>query len=169
MSGLREAVTPTAAARPRDTGRKAIGIYVDVRVPDEADSDEILDDVSTVLDAAEQAFREDGWQLVLQTGNVLLGAKLLPEDVSAAAAVCAAGRATAEALASSMAGRSGAQTDVHVNISAHADEAMVKDGQNAAGSQEIVGGSLTSVAAWAPGENVPGVHLTPAFRSASAP
>jgi serine/threonine-protein kinase len=165
ISALREAVAPTSSSRSTEPAGRAIGIYVDVRAPEDADSDEILDDISAVLDAAEQAFREDGWQVVLQTGNVLLGAKLLPENADEARAACAAGRAIAEALIQALVDRSGAQADVHVNVSAHVAEAVVRDG-SAAGSKEIVGGTMTEVGAWASSENVDGVHLTAAFATA---
>jgi len=54
------------------------------------------------------------------------------------------------------------QPQVHVNVSAHVDQAAVKDG---AGPKEIVGGELTSVGAWAPTDDVTGLHLTPGFSS----
>jgi len=165
VAALREAVTPTPMSRPTEPAGRAIGIYVDVRVPEDADSDEILDDVTAVLDAAEQAFREDGWQLVLQTGNVLLGAKLLAADPAQARAACAAGRAMAETLMQTLAGRDSLQPQVHVNISAHVDQAAVKDGAN---PKEIVGGDLTSVGTWAPSDDVTGLHLTPGFAAVLA-
>jgi len=134
-------------------------------VPEDADSDEILDDVTAILDAAEQAFREDGWQLVLQTGNVLLGAKLLPEGAAEGRAACQAGQAMAEALIQTLEARDTLQAEVHVNVSAHVDHATVKDGP---GPKEIVGGDLTAVGAWAPSDSVTGLHLTSAFVAALA-
>ena len=165
VAALREAVVPTPMSRAIEPAGRAVGIYVDVRVPGDADSDEILDDVTAVLDAAEQAFREDGWQLVLQTGNVLLGAKLLPQDGAAAKAACAAGQAMAEGLLQALAARDSLQPDVHVNVSAHVDQAAVKDGVE---PKEIVGGELTAVGSWAPSDDVTGLHLTPGFSAALA-
>jgi hypothetical protein len=162
ISALREAASPASAPRTQDAGRKAIGIYVDVRVPEDADSDEILDDVSAVLDAAEQAFREDGWQLCSRPGTSCWGRSCCPRTSAPARPLCAAGRAIAEALAcESMATRPGAQSDVHVNISAHADSG---DGEGWGRKRrrqlkEIVGGNLVSVDAWAPCRECVSVYI----------
>jgi hypothetical protein len=96
---------------------------------------------------------------------VLLGARLLPEDAAEARATCAAGLAMAEGLLEVLAARDGLQAAVHVNISAHVDQAAVKDG---ASSREIVGGELTAVGAWAPNDKVTGLHLSPGFSAVLA-
>jgi hypothetical protein len=167
LAALREAVG-TAGASAGESATKerlerAIAIYVDVRVPEAADAedDQLLDDISMVLDAAEQALQEDGWQLPLQTGNALLGAKLLPELASDGPAALARGRGRAETLAAALAARPGAHPDVHINISVHVDGALVRDSPDLLGG-EIIGGDVTIAERWAARENVVGVHVTSA-------
>jgi serine/threonine-protein kinase len=168
-----EALADAVGARSRHAGpegategtvARAVAIYVDVRmaeIPDGA-GDDILDDVSLVLDLVEQQLRHRGWLMPLQTGNALLGAKVLPADAAAAIAATAEALAAAEALAGEIRGRPSAHPDVHVNVCFHVDNALVTDSSEAPGGKEIVGGDLTAIAAWAPQENVPGLHVTAA-------
>ena len=167
LAALREAVAPSAGgvSDAAQTQGKAMAIYVDIRVPDDADSDEILDDVSAVLDAAESALRDDGWQVLLQTGNTLLGAKILPADVVAAAAACSVAQATAETLVATLAERENAAVEVTVNVSIHVDDAILKGG--ASEPDEIVGGAITTVTTWAPEKSGVGLYLSPAFAAST--
>ena len=130
-------------------------------MPETADSesDELLDDVSLALDTAEQRLRQEGYLLPLQTGNALLGALVLPEGETEAAAVEAEVRAIAGELAEALAGRPGAHPDVHVNVCFHVAGALVTDSSEAPGGKEIVGGELTAIADWAPQENVAGLFV----------
>ncbi len=83
---LREAVGSTKADVP-EVSAQAAAIYVEVRMSPEADndSDELLDDSSAALDAAEQAFRDAGLVLALQTGSALIAARILSDDAAQAA------------------------------------------------------------------------------------
>ncbi|MEP6653604.1 MAG: serine/threonine-protein kinase [Myxococcales bacterium] len=163
ITALRDAV---GIARPTQAvpavAARAMAIFVELRTADtaDADSDELLDDVSAVLDAAEQQLREEGWQLPLQTGNALLGVKLLPQAEGDRGAARAGGIALAHALAAQFASRATAHADVHVNVTLHVDGAEVRDSDDVPGGKEITGGGVTSIGAWAPQENVSGVHLT---------
>ena len=135
ISALSEAVgTPKTSAAAVGAAR-AIAIFIEIRMTEtaDADSDELLDDVSAVLDAAEQKLREGGWQLPLQTGNALLGAKLLPEGEAEARAARAQGRQLALTLAEVLAARPSAHADVHVNICVHVDAAEVKESSDVCG------------------------------------
>jgi len=163
IAALRAAVAPGSSESEQATGR-AMAIYVDVRVPEDADSDAILDDASAVLDAAESALRDDGWQVLLQTGNTLLGAKVLPTGAADATAACGAGQVTAEQLVDVLAYRESATAEVAVNVSIHVDQAILN---GAAKDSEIVGGAVTSVSAWAPQGAVDGLYVTPSFFSAA--
>jgi serine/threonine-protein kinase len=163
ITALTEAVGMPRGAASAPVGKaRAIAIFVDVRATDAADaeSDELLDDVSSVLDAAEHQLRENGWQLPLQTGNALLGAKLLPSEEAEAKAIRAEGIGVAKTLFAWVSARAGAHGDVHVNITVHVDDAETKDSEDVAGGKEIVGGGVASIGTWAPRDNVPGVHVT---------
>jgi serine/threonine-protein kinase len=162
---LREAVGTTKADVPEVTAQAA-AIYVEVRMSPEADndSDELLDDSSAALDAAEQAFRDAGLLLALQTGSALIAARILSDAPAEAARERAAVQEVAERLAEQLAERPTAHPEVHVNVCLHVDRAAVRDAADAPGGREIIGGEIVSIGAWAPQENVEGVYLTPAAK-----
>lgn len=161
---LREAVGTKSEAAEKTA--QAGAIYVEVRIDEaaDADSDDILDDSSAVLDAAEQSFRAAGFLLPLQTGSALVGAKVLSADASAATRERNEMRAVADTLAGELSQRSTAHPDVHVNVSFHVDRAVVKDSADAPGGQEIVGGEIISIGSWAPQAKVAGLHVTDAAK-----
>jgi hypothetical protein len=152
-----------------DVAARAAAIYVEIRIAEDADaeSDEVLDDTSMILDTAEQAFRGAGLTLPLQTGSALIGARVLSADAKEATAERAKIAALATSLADELAARSTAHAGVHVNIAMHVDAASIKDSAEAPGGKEIVGGDILSIATWAPQENVAGLHLTSAAQKAS--
>jgi serine/threonine protein kinase len=161
-AALREAA---GGARPRanDSVGRAIALYVEVRVPSEAlsaDSDEVLDDVSATLDWSEQVMREGGWQIVLQTGNALLGARMLPTTEDELGLAIQDGRAAAQCLADELYQRPTAHPDVHVNICVHVADAETRDSSDVVGRAEIAGGNITAIGDWAPRENIDGVFLS---------
>jgi serine/threonine-protein kinase len=162
---LREAVGTTKADVPEVTAQAA-AIYVEVRMSPEADndSDELLDDSSAALDAAEQAFRDAGLLLALQTGSALIAARILSDDPAEAARERAGVQEVAERLAEQLAERPTAHPEVHVNVCLHVDRAAVRDAADAPGGREIIGGEIVSIGTWAPQENVEGVYLTPAAK-----
>jgi eukaryotic-like serine/threonine-protein kinase len=160
LEALREAVgSKTAQA---ETSGRAAAIYLEIRIADGADaeSDEMLDDTSAILDAAEQSFRAAGLGLPLQTGSAIIGARLLSDDATAAAGERDAVVEIANALHEELAARPSAVAHVHVNITVHVGSATVKDSAEAPGGKEIVGGEVMSTADWAPSDNVAAVHLT---------
>jgi tRNA A-37 threonylcarbamoyl transferase component Bud32 len=163
MEALREAVGTKSDA---GVAAEAAAIYLEIRIADDADaeSDEVLDDTSAILDAAEQSFRAAGLSLPLQTGSAIIGARALSADGAVRGAERGAVVAAANGLAEELAARPSSHPGVHVNISVHVAPAMVKDSAEAPGGKEIVGGDILSTADWAPHENVAGVHLTDAAR-----
>ena len=165
IEALREAVGTKSA----DAGvaANAAAIHIEVRIADDADaeSDEVLDDTSAILDAAEQSFRGAGLTLPLQTGSAIIGARVLAADDATRGAERDRVVAVANELAEELAGRPSANAGVHVNISVHVAPAVVKDSSEAPGGREIVGGDIMSTADWVPAENVAGVHLTDAARA----
>jgi serine/threonine-protein kinase len=163
---LREAVGTPKADVPEETARVA-AIYVEIRMDESAqsDSDELLDDTSAVLDAAEQGLRGAGCQLPLQTGSALIGAKILAADPELSRRQRDEVMAVAQTLAQELAERPTAHADVHVNISFHVDRAVVKDSSEIEGGKEIIGGEILDTGAWAPQENATGLQVTPAARA----
>ena len=153
------------AASPRSA--RGAAIYVEIRIADGADaeSDEVLDDTSAILDATEQAFRGAGLTLPLQTGQRDHRRARAVRRRRAAAGERAAAGGAGERAGRRAGGRATAHARVHVNISVHVADAVVKDSAEAPGGKEIVGGELLSTADWAPQENVNGVHVTAAARA----
>ena len=165
LAALREAVGSKSAEA--EVAARAAAIYLEIRIAEGADaeSDEVLDDTSAILDAAEQSFRGAGLGLPLQTGGAIIGARVLSDDAAAAAAERAEVVAIATGLCEALAARPSAVADVHVNITVHVGAASIKDSAEAPGGKEIVGGEVMSTGDWAPQDNVPGVHLTDAARA----
>jgi serine/threonine-protein kinase len=145
---------------------KGVAIFVEIKISDGADaeSDELLDDASAILDATEQSLRAAGMSLPLQTGSAILGARVLSDDVAAAAGERDAAVALSRGLAEELGARPTAHADLHVNIAVHVGRAAVKASAEAAGGKEVVGGELLSTADWAPNDRVDGVHVTGAAR-----
>jgi serine/threonine protein kinase len=165
IEALRDAVgTRTEAVEKPVT---AAAIFVEIRIADGADaeSDEVLDDTSAILDATEQSFRAAGLTLPLQTGGAIIGARVLPAEPGKAADESAAVVGIASALCDELGARPSAHPSVHVNISVHVAPALVRDSSEMPGGKEIVGGDIMSTGDWAPTENVPGVHLTDAAQA----
>jgi serine/threonine-protein kinase len=160
LEALREAVGSKSAQA--ETTAHAAAIYLEIRIADGADaeSDEVLDDTSAILDAAEQSFRAAGLGLPLQTGGAIIGARLLSDDATAAAGERDAIVEIANALHEELGARPSAVPHVHVNITVHVGSATVKDSAGAPGGKEIIGGEVMSTADWAPSDDVAGVHLT---------
>jgi serine/threonine protein kinase len=166
VEALREAVG-TKSGEPEVSAR-AIAVYVEIRIAPDADaeSDAVLDDISAILDAAEHSFRAARLALPLQTGNAIIGARVLSSDAARAAAERDETVALAKMLVGELGDRATAQPGVRVNVCVHADRAVVKDSAEAAGGKEIVGGSLISIADWAPRGEVSGVYVTDAAKAA---
>jgi eukaryotic-like serine/threonine-protein kinase len=162
IEALRE-VAGTKTATSEQTAQAA-AIYVEIRIEDGADaeSDEMLDDTTTILDTTEQHFRAAGLTLPLQTGNAIMGARVLSEDGIVAGNEKADLIGIASALCDELAGRPTAQATVHVNISVHVAAAVVRDSSEAPGGKEVTGGDIMSTADWAASENTSGVHMTDA-------
>jgi hypothetical protein len=165
IEALREAVG-TKSDEPQITAR-AMAVYVEIRIASGADaeSDAVLDDVSAVLDAAEQSFRAAQLTLPLQTGNAIIGARVLPDDAAAAGVARGEILSLGEALVAELGARPTAHPGVHVNVCVHVDSAVVRESAAAPGGKEVVGGNLVSVADWAPREEVAGLYVSDAARA----
>jgi serine/threonine-protein kinase len=165
LDALRDAVG-TKTGEPEVAARAAV-VYVEIRMGDgvDAESDEVLDDTSAILDAAEHAFRGAGLTLPLQTGSALIGARVLSDDPAEAAAGRREVLALATTLADELRGRATAVEGVHVNISFHVDKAFIKDSSEVPGGKEIVGGEAITPAGWAPEDDIEGLFVTPSAKA----
>ena len=153
IEALHEAVDARSASI--EMSAQALGIYVEARVPeDEEPDDEVIDDLMSVLDIAEQALRAEGFVVPLVTSNAILGALLAPGDEAWPARAMDAARALARELAR----RVDADERVRVNICVHQDEAVVRPTRS---GLEIVGGAIVDIGSWAPTYDLDGVCATP--------
>jgi serine/threonine-protein kinase len=164
IEALREVVGNKAPEA--EVSASGVAVFVEIKIADGADaeSDELLDDASAILDATEQSLRAAGMSLPIQTGSAIMGARVLSPDPAKAAGERDATIALAKGLAQELAGRSTAHSDLHVNVAVHVGRAVVKVSADAPGGKEVVGGELMSTADWTPQDRVDGVHVTPAAR-----
>ncbi|HEX5658294.1 MAG TPA: serine/threonine-protein kinase [Polyangiales bacterium] len=112
----------------------AVGIYVEARL--EVDDDEAFEDVSNVIDSAQQELTAAGFSFPLQTATALLGVRLMvhPREAERAGA-----ETTVDHLRAGLAARAGAHAGVMLSISCAVGEVQVR------GETEIVGGSLLDI------------------------
>ncbi len=136
-------------------------VYVEVRTEPGIEQDEqMLDDICTVLDLAEQTLRAAGFDLPLCTGSAVLG--ILPEPPASGTggfSLQSYAQTAAQALARQLAVRGGAHPDVWVNVTLHAHRALVR-------AAELAAGDVLSISGWIPAENMVGVHLSPQAQQA---
>ena len=160
IAGLRDAV----GAQRRETVARALGIYVEGRVDDDQEMDDaIIDDFMAVLDTAEQIFARHGFSVPLSTSNSVLGALAVPdgqlEDYRQRVMDVAA------ELDQEIALRQDADDRVSVNLCLHVDQAVVR---SRADHDEVVGGPIIDIGAWAPRQIIDGVCATPETLGMSA-
>jgi eukaryotic-like serine/threonine-protein kinase len=146
LDALREAVLGGPASQAPESSRRAAAVHVDVRPQGDADqSDEmLLDDISSVLDMTEQALREAGFAILLQTGTTLLGARVLSDDEPTSTKEHDDAREQARALTRRIATRSGAHPALRVEVRLHVDSAVLRGPQ----SSPAIGGVVVDVSAW---------------------
>jgi serine/threonine-protein kinase len=126
--------------------RNAAAIHVCARPRAGADEHDeaLLDDLANVLDVAEQALRETGFSILLQTGTTLLAARVLAEEATEAARQRDDIRLEAGVLAQTMVGREGAHPALDVEVRLHFDAAILR-GRD---SPRAIGGPVVDVGSW---------------------
>jgi eukaryotic-like serine/threonine-protein kinase len=139
LADVRAAVTgagPGDAAEARD----AVAILVELR-PGTAMDDAAL----AALDQAEQALGDEGFQLLLQTGTTVLGARALPQAPAGATEV----RRQALQLARSLAG----QTSTWARVCLHVGSAL-------ASGALLTGGAIADVGHWPLTTTIDGIEAS---------
>ncbi len=161
-SALREAAVgqDTHPSGPKVIAMEAVAVYVEARAAEGAEhepDDAFLDDLTNVLDTAEQALRSAGFLIPLQTGSAVLGALLLSDDSEQSRVERHRAVNAAILLYRALSERPMANPRVHVNVCMHADKALMRSSHQ---GPEIVGGALLSTGAWVPSENLHGLCVT---------
>lgn len=137
-----------AAGSPRGAGSeaRAVAIRVEARLPVEpAGDDAMLDDVSAALDAAERALTGAGFELLVQAGDSLLGARLLPASTADAEREERRAVDVAVALRNALVGRSAADPRVELRVCVHADGAIVEERPD---GPHVAGGAILRLTEW---------------------
>lgn len=163
ISALREAAVgqDNRKSSQKVIAMQAVAIYVEARTAEGAQDepdDALLDDLTGILDTAEQAMRSAGFLMPLQTGSALLGALLLPDDSEQSRTERERAVDVALPLHQELLQRPTADPRVHVNVCMHADKALIRPSHQ---GPEIIGGAILSIGAWVPQENIDGLCATP--------
>jgi serine/threonine-protein kinase len=129
----------------REASAPAIGVYFEIQTAEDAEmDDEMIEDISNVLDMVERSLAESAFALPLRTSTSLLGVRLIDGDADEESEKRAA-EATVEALEVELAERPGRHPGVEVAISLTLGKALCRPSESGV---EIVGGPLLEVATW---------------------
>ena len=147
-------VADSAVEAPGEFTARAAGIYVEVRVASENEDldDTMADDFGGILDLTEDLLVAQGFSVVMVSGNAILTAHALDLDFDSQRAV-----EIGVALHLALVRRPDADARVHVATCIHVDDALIR----AAAPQEIVGGAIVRMSAWAPPSTAWGLFATP--------
>ncbi len=148
-AALRSAVLGARGApRVETTPALGVGIYLEVRIPADDLDDALGDDISAILDLAEEELSLAGYTLAFATGNSVLGVRVLPDAPAAHLEARAAAIEVALGLHGKVCDRSGADPRLHANVSVHVDGLTLRSGVSP--EVAVTGGALVNAGAWAP-------------------
>ncbi len=143
-SALRDAIDGAG----NDTGvlvSSAVGVYVVVTAVDDGElDDEMLDDMSNVLDTVEQALAARGFAFPLRTSDALLGARLVSDEDGENELHNT--RHFVTELDDALAERPDCHPALEVTIKSTVTQCQFR---RSAGGLEVVGGSILDVDTWA--------------------
>ncbi len=148
-----------AAANTAESSATALAIYVDGRIRGENREidDFLFIDLMDMLDIAGQFFRENGFQIILETSQAVLGAMAMSDDDGLRDRVIAMARR----LESELAQRPEPDDRLHINLCVHQDQALVGSRGDSSGRDwQIVGGAIVDVGSWAPTDDIDGLCMT---------
>ena len=137
---------------------QAVAIYIELRTDEEELDDDLLEDMSNVLDSAEESLTENGFSLPIHTSNALLGAKVLPLENAELERTMVVD--FAHQLQKFLARRAGAHPKLKIKVSVRSDEAAVRELE---GRLEVSGGPLLEVEEWASVHDGSEVFVNDAF------
>jgi tRNA A-37 threonylcarbamoyl transferase component Bud32 len=157
QAALRLAADAPTAAPAAPGASQAIGIYVEVRVPDQhGELDQaVLSDLARMLDLAALVLGDAGFQLVLQTGTAILGARTSSPD--ALGETLAQGLRVTDQLFDALANRRDPDVRIRFNVCVHADRVSM---QVAPDGKALLAGPLVQIGTWVPESDMPRVCVT---------
>lgn len=154
---FRAAVQAPNAFETEISSAIAMGVCFEVETQGEADDDGLLDDTARVLDAAEQALRDAGFSMALQTSTALVAVQLLPEQPDLGLQARRSLLSQVQQLAHALEERVNPHPQLRTSLRVHADLAEVIEGTD---PPEITGGRLLNVAGWPPPIDLKGFSAT---------
>ena len=135
------------SVEPAETKTAKQAVAISVAVPpgglDEGD-DQLLDDLTNVLDMAERALGDAGLTSVFQTSTNLVVARVLSDDAAAADEEVQAARGEALALMRRIVERSHAHAALQVAVRVHVAAAVV----SGEGPEREIDGPILDVGSW---------------------
>ncbi len=157
QAALRLAVgAPTATPARREVSQ-AIGIYVELRVPDQqGELDQaMLSDLASMLDVTALVLTDTGFTLALQTGAAILGTRTSSPD--ALGETIAHGLRVASRLFDALAHRPDPDVRIRFNVCLHVDRVSM---QVEPDGKAHLGGPLLQIDTWTPECDMPGLCVT---------
>jgi serine/threonine-protein kinase len=157
QAALRVAVDAPAATPAAPEVSPAIGIYVELRVPDQAGELDpaMLSDLAGMLDLAALVLGDAGFTLALQTGVAILGARTSSPD--ALGATLAHGLEVADRLFDALAHRPDPDGRIGFNVCLHVDRVSL---HVAPDGRPLLAGPLVQIGRWAPDADMPALCVT---------
>jgi len=161
MRALRHAISAgTTRLGGTETAWPAVGIYVEIRIRAEADDDpDALDaEIERILCLTEERLRVNAFGLCMSTSAEVLGVRRLSRTTSSWQKERHGLLRIALDLCDELKNRSAADPRVHVNVSIHAGEVLVRE--RADSEAEIAGGPLCRTSDWAASEETSALCAT---------
>jgi serine/threonine-protein kinase len=165
IDDLRRAVLSTLSTEDSaKTSGPALGLYVEIRMDDADMDDELLDDVSGILDLCEDTLHAAGFALPLKNSNAVLGVKPLPGLIEAQQEDRTAAQELATSLMQALESRPNPDARVRVLVGLHVDLAIFE----AQGEEiDVTGGRILRVESWIPRAPTEGLVVSDAFKDSS--
>jgi serine/threonine-protein kinase len=161
---LRRAMQPRAAVA--EVGVQALAVLVQGSVGDPGDGDDAGDqgddelaqiDLMEALDHAIEFLRQHGFEIAMQTSDLVLGVMTVLESYAETRLVVLH---AAKLLHKELARRESAHPRVHINLCVHRGRANLRERHVVHELNRIRGGALLDVGDWAPRSRLHGVYAT---------
>ena len=165
IEDLRRAVlSALSTEESTTTSGPALGIYVEIRTDESEMDDELLDDMSGILDLCEDRLQLAGFALPLKNSNAVLGVKLLPASGEEQQRHRAHAQELAAGLIKAIDQRLNPDPRLRVFIGLHVDLAIF---QEQGAEIDVTGGRILRVESWVPRAPVEGLVVSDAFSGSS--
>jgi eukaryotic-like serine/threonine-protein kinase len=165
IEDLRRAVLSSLATEESAlTSNPALGLYVEIRTDETEMDDQLLDDMSSILDLCEDMLERAGFAFPLKNSNAVLGVKLLSLSADTQQEERTRGQELAAKLMDAFDKRPHADPRIRVIVGLHVDQAIFR----ATGSEiDVTGGRILRVESWLPRAPTEGLIVSDAIKKSS--